>query len=193
MHLHGARAFRARVLVHIPDKGHATTRYYGWYANRPRGIPFRDAGASRPRHRRSAAHDRPRAETGAHRGQPPVGLSPTAALRQQIFEVDPLACPSCHGVMRLVAFITESSVIDQILTHLRTRASTTVHSGARTQGPHSGGPASRACGAEGTRPPTRRCSRSRRSRHILNRPRLKFLSRYPAYTQSTAIEIPIPA
>jgi len=30
--------FLARVLVHIPDKGHATTRYYAWYANRPRGM-----------------------------------------------------------------------------------------------------------------------------------------------------------
>ncbi len=24
--------FLARVLVHIPDKGHVTMRYYGWYA-----------------------------------------------------------------------------------------------------------------------------------------------------------------
>ena len=30
--------FLARVLVHIPDKGHVTTRYYGCYANRPRGM-----------------------------------------------------------------------------------------------------------------------------------------------------------
>ena len=30
--------FLARVLVHIPDKGQVTTRYYGWYANRPRGL-----------------------------------------------------------------------------------------------------------------------------------------------------------
>jgi hypothetical protein len=30
--------FLARALVHIPDKGHVTTRYYGWYANRPRGM-----------------------------------------------------------------------------------------------------------------------------------------------------------
>lgn len=30
-------AFLARVLTHIPDKGQVTTRYYGWYANRPRG------------------------------------------------------------------------------------------------------------------------------------------------------------
>jgi len=34
--------FLARALVHVPDtghvtKGHVTTRYYGWYANRSRG------------------------------------------------------------------------------------------------------------------------------------------------------------
>jgi hypothetical protein len=28
----------AQVLVHVPDKGHVTTRYYGWDANRPRGM-----------------------------------------------------------------------------------------------------------------------------------------------------------
>jgi len=49
-----------------------------------------------------------------------AGCLPTprfAAVLQQIFEVDPLACPSCHGVMRLVACITQRSVIDQILAH----------------------------------------------------------------------------
>ncbi len=30
--------FLARVLVHIPDQGHGTTRYDGWLANRPRGM-----------------------------------------------------------------------------------------------------------------------------------------------------------
>ena len=30
--------FLARVLVHIPDQGHVTTRYYGWYDNGPRGM-----------------------------------------------------------------------------------------------------------------------------------------------------------
>ena len=82
----------ARVFVHIPDQGHVTTRYYGWYATRR-----------------------------------------WAALRQQIFEVDPLACPTCHGAMRVVAFITQASVIDQkFLTHVRTRASTAAPGGARS-------------------------------------------------------------
>ena len=56
-----ALEFLARVLVHIPDKGHVTTRYYGWYANRPRvtltsrrpngphGAPARRTARRRPR------------------------------------------------------------------------------------------------------------------------------------------------
>jgi hypothetical protein len=39
--------FVARVLVHLPDQGHATTRYSGWDANRPRSWPRR--GWRRPR------------------------------------------------------------------------------------------------------------------------------------------------
>ena len=61
-----------------------------------------------------------------------MGIGPTAALLQQIFEVDPLACPTCQGAMRIVAFITQTSVIDQILTHLRSRASTAAPGGARS-------------------------------------------------------------
>ena len=53
-----------------------------------------------------------------------MGEGPTAALLQQIFGVDLLACPSSHGAMRIVAFSTQGSVIDQILAHLRARAAT---------------------------------------------------------------------
>jgi hypothetical protein len=38
--------FLAQVLVHIPDKGHVTTRYGGWYANRPRGTREKAARAT---------------------------------------------------------------------------------------------------------------------------------------------------
>ncbi len=55
-----------------------------------------------------------------------------AALLPQILEVDPLVCPACHGALRIVAFITERTVIDQILTHLRSRAATAAHADARS-------------------------------------------------------------
>jgi hypothetical protein len=80
---------------------------------------------------------------------PAPRLAPTeasrrwAALLQQIFEVDPLACPTGHGMMRIVAFITQSSVIDQILTHLRTRVAHPTHAGARSP-PSTRAPASRS-------------------------------------------------
>jgi hypothetical protein len=124
--------FLARVLVHIPDKGHVTTRYYGWYANRPRGM----------RDKAVPAADGPPAIVPAPRLAPTEASRRWAALLQQIFEVDPLACPTCRGPMRIIALITQTSVIDQILTHLRTRASRAEHAGPRSP-PSRRAPASR--------------------------------------------------
>jgi hypothetical protein len=38
-----------------------------------------------------------------------------------LYEVDPLICAGCGGEMRVVALITEPSVIKKILDHLRRR------------------------------------------------------------------------
>jgi hypothetical protein len=40
--------FLARVVSHIPDKGQVLQRYYGWYANRTRGIRRRTGGGADP-------------------------------------------------------------------------------------------------------------------------------------------------
>jgi hypothetical protein len=118
--------FLARGLVHIPDKGHVTTRFYGWYTNRPRDM----RGKAEP-----ATADGPPATVPAPRLAPTEATRSWAVLLQQIFEVDPLACPTCHGAMRIVAFITQASVIDPILTHLRTRATAATHGAARSPPP----------------------------------------------------------
>jgi hypothetical protein len=134
--------FLAPVLVHSPNKGHVMTRFYGWYANRPRGM----RGKAAP-----AAADGPPAIVPAPRLAPTEATRRWAALLQQLFEVDPLACPTCRGPMRIIAFITQASVIDQILTHLRTRAAHGTHTGARSP------PSTRAPGSRGAsrapRPP----------------------------------------
>jgi hypothetical protein len=92
-----------------------------------------------------AVADGPPAIVPAPRLAPIEATRRWAALLQQIFEVDPLACASCQGAMRTVAFITQTSVIDQILTHHRTRASREAHAGPRsppsTRAPTSRGPA----------------------------------------------------
>ena len=115
--------FLARVLVHIPDKGHVITRYYGWYMNRPRGMR---------RQAEPVAAEPPPLIVPAPRLAPTEASRRWASLLQQIFEVDPLARPTCHGPRRVVAFITQASVIARILAHLRTRAAREAHGGARS-------------------------------------------------------------
>ena len=118
--------FLARVLTHIPDKGQVTTRCYGWYASRSRGMR---------RRAQPAAADAPAPIVAAPRLAPTEAARRWAALLQQIFEVDPMACPQCAGPMRIVACITQSAGIDQILTHRRTRAvsaAAAAQSGARS-------------------------------------------------------------
>ncbi|MDP1859762.1 MAG: transposase [Gemmatimonadaceae bacterium] len=69
--------FLARVLVHIPDKGHVTKRYDGWHANRPRGLR---------RQAESAEAGAPPAIVPAPRLAPTEASRRWVALLQQIFE-----------------------------------------------------------------------------------------------------------
>jgi hypothetical protein len=104
-----ALEFLARVVSHIPNQGQVLQRYYGWYANRTRGIR-RNAGI--PEQPAVVAADVvPPAQADVRRRW--------AELLRRIFEVDPLRCPRCGHAMRVVAFITEPPVIDRLLTHLR--------------------------------------------------------------------------
>jgi len=41
-----------------------------------------------------------------------------ARLIQKIYEVDPLTCPQCQGIMRVISIIEDQAVIDKILGHL---------------------------------------------------------------------------
>ena len=38
-------------------------------------------------------------------------------MLRKVFEVEPLVCPRCRVEMEIVAWITESAVIDRILRH----------------------------------------------------------------------------
>jgi len=91
--------FLARVVTHIPDPGQVMQRYYGWYASRTRGA------------RRRQSPDAAEAPVAIVE---PVNWSLRAArvrwaeLLRRIFEVDPLACPRCRGLMRIVAVIIDA-------------------------------------------------------------------------------------
>ena len=67
-----------------------------------------------------------------------MGERPLAALLQGLSEVDPLACPTWHSAMRIIAFIKPRSVIDQMLTRRRTRATRAPHLPADAPPPAAG-------------------------------------------------------
>ena len=128
--------FLARLLAHVPDPRRHIPHYYGAYSNVVR---------SKLKARRQAQPTEPLAPgPGEAASPPPASASPSlAALRRgwaqllrRVYEIEPLVCPRCQGVMRVVAsrssptaalmrvvaFITDGRVIRRILDHLNASA-----------------------------------------------------------------------
>jgi hypothetical protein len=38
---------------------------------------------------------------------------------RKVYEVDPLTCAKCGGTMKVIAFITDFTVVDRIINHLK--------------------------------------------------------------------------
>jgi hypothetical protein len=94
------------VTSHIPDKGQVTVRYYGLYANAHRGkvkkanlVPF----ALR------MIEEEPR----------PVPAKGWAEMIRKVYEVDSMLCAQCGGTMKVIAFLSDFSVVDRIINHLK--------------------------------------------------------------------------
>ena len=98
--------FIARVTSHIPDKGQVTVRYYGLYANAHRGKV------------REREHGLPELLIieEENRKIPRRGW---AEMIRKVYEVDPMLCPQCGGMMKVIAFLTDYSVVDKIINHLK--------------------------------------------------------------------------
>jgi hypothetical protein len=42
-----------------------------------------------------------------------------AEMIRKVYEVDPMLCPKCGGKMKVIAFLTDYSVVDRIINHLK--------------------------------------------------------------------------
>jgi hypothetical protein len=96
----------AAMCSHVPNKGEQMVRYYGYYSNVARGK------------RKKAEEDElipsilePEGSSKEHRKN-------WARLIQKIYEVDPLTCPKCSGIMKVISVIEDKDVIKKILKHL---------------------------------------------------------------------------
>ena len=96
----------AAMCSHIPNRGEQMVRYYGHYSN-----------VSRGKRKKEGLDDaipcilEPQGNVKAFRKS-------WSRLIQKIYEVDPLVCPKCLGIMRIISFIEDPSVIRDILKHL---------------------------------------------------------------------------
>jgi len=98
--------FVARVTSHIPDKGQVTIRYFGLDANAHRGKVKKANRAASPLR---MAEDESR----------PIPAKGWAEMIRKVYEVDPMLCPQCGGTMKVIAFLTDSAVVDRIIDHLK--------------------------------------------------------------------------
>jgi len=38
---------------------------------------------------------------------------------RKVFEVDPLTCPKCGGIVKVISFLADYAVVDRIIIHLK--------------------------------------------------------------------------
>ena len=88
----------AAICSHVPNKGEQMVRYYGYYSNKSRGL----------RKKADTDNQLPTIIPGEMSSK--QFLQNWARLIQKIYEVDPLVCPKCQGVMKVIAFIELVSV-----------------------------------------------------------------------------------
>jgi len=96
----------ARVTSHIPDKGQVMVRYFGLYSNAHRGKVRKSEEA--------------RSELFIIEQEcPRIPRRGWAEMIRKVFEVNPLLCPRCGGQMRIIAFLSDYTVVDRIINHLK--------------------------------------------------------------------------
>ena len=81
----------AALTAHIPNAGEHLVRYAGWYSNVSRGT------------RRKTQEEDPSTIEDFSEVSNFAAKRAWARLIKQVYEVDPLVCPRCAGVMRIIA------------------------------------------------------------------------------------------
>ena len=94
--------FLAEVTQHIPKHGQHQFRMYGWYSHKKMGMRKKQEDV--------------KAESEKCNSK---SLATWAMLIKMIFEVDPLICPECGGVMKIISIIDrhQKDVVKKILKH----------------------------------------------------------------------------
>jgi transposase len=49
----------------------------------------------------------------------PIPSKGWAEMIRKVYEVDPMVCPKCGGRMKIIAFLTDYTVVDRTIDHLK--------------------------------------------------------------------------
>ncbi len=96
----------AAMCSHVPNKGEQMVKYYGHYSNVSRGK------------RKKQNQDELIPSILQPHGSSKQYRRNWSRLIQKIYEVNPLICPKCQGLMKILSFIESPEVIKKILKHL---------------------------------------------------------------------------
>jgi hypothetical protein len=112
-------AASSRIIAQIPEPRKHLIHSYGRYANAARAKREGDGVAGEGASQAATA-----AAPGSVTSEPDSAERKAARKRwanliRHIYEVDPLVCPRCGGMMKIIAFITEPRVIRAILDSAR--------------------------------------------------------------------------
>jgi len=102
--------FLAELTQHIPDTFEQTTRYFGAYSARTRGVRNKLAETEVPLETITLGITLPE--------QRHLVSSTWARLIKKVYEVDPLLCPRCGEQMKIVSFIQHLHEIKRICENL---------------------------------------------------------------------------
>jgi len=104
--------FIAAITQHIPDKSFQLVRYYGWYSNKIRGQ--RKKRAEEEKEGEEVEEGVEVIDVSEHQPRR-IPSKKWRELIKQVWEADPLICPTCQREMRIVSLIDEREVIEKML------------------------------------------------------------------------------
>jgi len=113
-----AEEFIAAITQHIPKKSFQTTRYYGAYSNKVRGLRAKtDTPLSTESDTQTIPDEVSVIDVSKYQPQNVPSLTWRECIKK-IWKDDPLICPECRSEMKIISFIDNPKIIKKILKYL---------------------------------------------------------------------------
>ena len=113
-----AEEFIAAITQHIPKKSFQTTRYYGYYSNKLRGLRAKtDTLSCTESDTRIIPDEVNVIDVSKYQPKNVPSLTWRECIKK-IWKDDPLICPECQSEMKIISFIENQKIIKKVLKYL---------------------------------------------------------------------------